>query len=188
MCLKFHFHLDDCLTWPLSKVSDGGVGVGVGVGGDGGVGSGYLPTSVAEPTPVLLATFLFFDPTGGEVSLGFYPVQSDFPWLLLCFPLRPELVVLLSADHQILAGQPEAVVHLDEDDGEGVVDHEDRPGGETGGEPLDENEEGVLHDDKKGPKEGDLERFREVEKISPVFASVAPEYMIGPRLNCISGA
>ena len=69
----------------------------------------------------------------------------------------------------------------DEDDGEGVVDHEDRPGGETGKEPLDENEEDVLHDDKEGPKTGYLERFGEVEKIPPVFPPVATENMNLPE-------
>ena len=134
--LNLHFHLDDSLTRPRSNV-------------DGGGGVGRLPPSVAKPTPGLLSTFLSMDSPAVEISPGFYPLCSDFPWLLLCFPLRPELVVLLSADHQILAGQPEAVVELDEDDDEGVVDHEDRPGGETGGEPLDKHEEGVLHDNEE---------------------------------------
>ena len=65
---------------------------------------------------------------------------------------------------------------MDQDNDEAVVEYEDRPGGETGREPLDENEENVLHDYKEGPEAGDLERFREVEKISSVFPSIATKY------------
>ena len=75
---------------------------------------------------------------------------------------------------------------MDEDDDEGVVDREGGSGGETGREPLDENEEDVFHDDKERPETGDLERLREVEKISPVFPSVAPE-LHDLRRNCFSG-
>ena len=74
---------------------------------------------------------------------------------------------------------------MDEDDDEGVVDREGGPGGKTGREPLDENEEDIFHDDKDGPEAGNLERFREVEKISPVFPSVAPE-LHDRYMNCFS--
>ena len=161
--LNLHFHLYDCLAWPRSNVDVGGGG-----------GGGCLPPSVAKPTPFPPKTSLCLaGPPGGEVSPWFYQVLSDFCPLRLCFSLCPELVVFLSADLEILAGQPEAVVEMDEDDDEGVVDREGGPGGETGREPLDENEEDVFHDDKEGPEAGDLEGLREVEKISPVFPSVA---------------
>ena len=163
MISNLHFHLDDCLTRPLSQV-------------DGGGGGGPLPPGVAKPTPVLVGSSLCWDPPAVEVSPGFYQVLSAFCWLPLCFPLSPELVVFLSADVEILAGQPEAVVEMDEDNDEAVVDDENRPGGETGREPLDENEEDVFHNDKEGPEAGDLKRFREVEKISSVFPSITTKY------------
>ena len=158
--LYLHFHLDNSLTRSLSNV-------------DGGGGSGRLLLSVAKSTPVLLGTNLCLDPAAVEVSPGFYLVLSDFCWFPLCFPLCPELVVFLSADVEVLAGQPEAVVEMDEDNDEAVVDYKDCPRGETGREPLDENEEDVFHDDKERPEAGDLERFREVEKISSVLPSIA---------------
>ena len=164
-CLNLHFHLYDSLTRPGSNIDDGG--------------GGGLSSSVAKPTPGLVNTsFRQAFPPGGEVSPWFYLVGSDLCPLQMCFPLCPELIVFLSADSQILAGQPQAVVEMDQDNDERVVNREGRPGGETGREPLDENEEDVFHDDEERPEAGNLERFGEVEKISPVFPSVAPEYMI----------
>ena len=49
--LNLHFHLYGCLPRPCSNV--GGGGGGGGEDGGAGGGGGCLPTSVAEPTPLL---------------------------------------------------------------------------------------------------------------------------------------
>ena len=85
------------------------------------------------------------------------------------------MVVLLSADQQVLDGQPQAVVDMNRHHHQAVVDQEGRLGSQDGREPLDHHEDDVLDDDEQRPDIENLQRLSESQQISPIFSTETTE-------------
>ena len=82
---------------------------------------------------------------------------------------------LSPADHQVLDGQPQAVVEMDRHRHQAVVDQERRGGSQNSCEPLDHHEDDVLHDDEQRPDVENLQRLTESQQISPIFSTETTE-------------
>ena len=105
-------------------------------------------------------------------------LQSDLQDFLLppcLLSIHPELAVLRSADHQVLDGQPQAMVEMNRDCDQAVADEEGHGRVQHAGEPLDHHEDDVLNDDEQWPDVENPERLRESQEISPIFTTKTSE-------------
>ena len=85
---------------------------------------------------------------------------------------------LSPADHQVLDGQPQAVVEMDRHRHQAVVDQERRGGSQNSRKPLDHHEDDVLHDDEQRPDIENPQRLRESQQISPIFSTETTENIL----------